>query len=116
MPTSRLAASLSMLLATSIRMLVTGTVATILLVGPGRTQDFYAGKTVNLIVGYSAGGGYDQYARLLARHLDRYIPGHPNIVVQNMRITDRGRDSGPGRGRRYQPGPHPRATGQRRRR
>ena len=47
-------------------------------------QDFYAGKTINLIVGYSAGGGYDQYARLLARHFGRYIPGHPNIVVQNM--------------------------------
>jgi tripartite-type tricarboxylate transporter receptor subunit TctC len=84
MPTSRLVASLSMLLATCIRMLVTGNVATILLVAPGRTQDFYAGKTVNLIVGYSAGGGYDQYARLLARHLGRYVPGHPNIVVQNM--------------------------------
>ena len=47
-------------------------------------QDFYAGKTINLIVGYSAGGGYDQYARLLARHFGRHIPGHPNIVVQNM--------------------------------
>ena len=47
-------------------------------------QDFYSGKTINLIVGYSAGGGYDQYARLLARHFGRYIPGHPNIVVQNM--------------------------------
>ncbi len=63
---------------------VAGIVATILLVAPGTAQDFYAGKTVNLIVGYSAGGGYDQYARLLARHLGRYIPGHPNIVVQNM--------------------------------
>src|SRR4029079_14284071 len=47
-------------------------------------QDFYAGKTINIVVGYSAGGGYDQYARLLARHFGRYIPGHPNIVVQNM--------------------------------
>jgi tripartite-type tricarboxylate transporter receptor subunit TctC len=51
---------------------------------PGRAQDFYASKTINLVVGYSAGGGYDQYARLLARHFGRYIPGHPNIVVQNM--------------------------------
>src|SRR4051812_23105185 len=47
-------------------------------------QDFYAGKTITLTVGYSAGGGYDQYARLLARHFGRTIPGHPNIVVQNM--------------------------------
>ena len=46
--------------------------------------NFYAGKTVTIIVGYSAGGGYDQYSRLLARHLGRHIPGNPNIVVQNM--------------------------------
>ena len=45
---------------------------------------FFAGKTINLVVGYSAGGGYDQYTRLLARHFGRYIPGHPTIVVQNM--------------------------------
>jgi tripartite-type tricarboxylate transporter receptor subunit TctC len=61
-----------------------GLIAAAFLVAPGHAQDFYAGKTVNLIVGYSAGGGYDQYARLLARHLGRYIPGHPAIVVQNM--------------------------------
>jgi tripartite-type tricarboxylate transporter receptor subunit TctC len=46
--------------------------------------DFYRGKQVNLIVGYGAGGGYDIYARLLARHLSRFIPGHPSVVVQNM--------------------------------
>jgi tripartite-type tricarboxylate transporter receptor subunit TctC len=47
-------------------------------------DDFYAGKTVTIVVGYSAGGGYDQYARLLARHFGRHIPGHPNVLVQNM--------------------------------
>jgi tripartite-type tricarboxylate transporter receptor subunit TctC len=47
-------------------------------------QDFYAGKTVTIVVGYSAGGGYDQYTRLLARHIGRHIPGNPTIVVQNM--------------------------------
>ena len=46
--------------------------------------DFYGGKQVNLIVGYGPGGGYDIYARLLARHLGRFIPGNPAIVVQNM--------------------------------
>lgn len=53
---------------------------------PARAQDgdFYRGKTVTMVVGYSAGGGYDQYARLLARHLGRHIPGSPAIVVQNM--------------------------------
>jgi tripartite-type tricarboxylate transporter receptor subunit TctC len=53
---------------------------------PARAQDndFYRGKTVTMVVGYSAGGGYDQYARLLARHFGRHIPGNPTIVVQNM--------------------------------
>src|SRR5438034_11303935 len=45
---------------------------------------FYRGKTVTVVVGYSAGGGYDQYARLVARHLGRHIPGQPNVIVQNM--------------------------------
>src|SRR5712691_2422017 len=46
--------------------------------------DFYAGKTVDLYIGYSAGGGYDVYARLLARHMARFIPGNPAIVPKNM--------------------------------
>jgi tripartite-type tricarboxylate transporter receptor subunit TctC len=45
---------------------------------------FYRGKTVTIVVGYSAGGGYDQYARLVARHLGRHIPGQPSVIVQNM--------------------------------
>jgi tripartite-type tricarboxylate transporter receptor subunit TctC len=45
---------------------------------------FYKGRTVTIVVGYSAGGGYDQYARLVARHLGRHIPGQPNVIVQNM--------------------------------
>jgi tripartite-type tricarboxylate transporter receptor subunit TctC len=49
-----------------------------------QAADFYAGKQVDLIVGSGSGGGYDTYARLLARHLARYLPGRPNIVVQNM--------------------------------
>jgi tripartite-type tricarboxylate transporter receptor subunit TctC len=47
-------------------------------------QDFYRGKTINLIVGNAAGGGYDLYARLLARYMGRYIPGEPSFVVRNM--------------------------------
>jgi tripartite-type tricarboxylate transporter receptor subunit TctC len=46
--------------------------------------DFYKGKTVRIIVGFSAGGGYDAYSRLIARHLQKYIPGSPNIIVENM--------------------------------
>ena len=47
-------------------------------------DDFYPGKTVNIVVGYSAGGGYDQYARTIARHLPRHIPGQPVMIVQNL--------------------------------
>ena len=47
-------------------------------------SDFYRGRTVNLAIGYAPGGGYDLYARTLARHIGRHIPGNPNIVVQNM--------------------------------
>jgi tripartite-type tricarboxylate transporter receptor subunit TctC len=47
-------------------------------------SDFYDGRQVRLLIGYSAGGGYDTYARLLARHLGKHIPGNPTIVPQNM--------------------------------
>jgi tripartite-type tricarboxylate transporter receptor subunit TctC len=47
-------------------------------------SDFYAGKTVQLVIGYATGGGYDDYARMLGRHISRHIPGHPTVVVQNM--------------------------------
>lgn len=46
--------------------------------------EFYTGKTVTLVVGSETGGGFDIYGRTLARHLGRFIPGHPNIIVQNM--------------------------------
>src|SRR5579864_3070570 len=47
-------------------------------------DEFFKGKTVTLVVGYSAGGGYDQYARVLARHLGGRIPGNPAVLVANM--------------------------------
>lgn len=47
------------------------------------SADYYDGKQITMVVGYSAGGGFDFFARLVARHYGRYIPGHPNIVVQN---------------------------------
>jgi tripartite-type tricarboxylate transporter receptor subunit TctC len=46
--------------------------------------DFYRGKTVRIVVGFSAGGGYDQYSRVIGRHLSKYIPGNPNVLVDNM--------------------------------
>ena len=47
-------------------------------------EQFYKGKQISVIVGSSPGGGYDTYARLLARHFGSAIPGNPTVVVQNM--------------------------------
>jgi len=47
-------------------------------------SEFYKGKTVELYIAYSVGGGYDLYARLLARHLGKHIPGNPLVVPKNM--------------------------------
>src|SRR5260221_12609438 len=46
--------------------------------------DFYKGKTVQVLVGFGPGGGYDLYARTLARYMGRHIPGNPTMVPQNM--------------------------------
>jgi tripartite-type tricarboxylate transporter receptor subunit TctC len=46
--------------------------------------DFYRGRQIDLIVGFGPGGGYDVYARLLARYIGKYIPGDPTVVVENM--------------------------------
>ncbi|MGH2450313.1 MAG: Bug family tripartite tricarboxylate transporter substrate binding protein [Candidatus Limnocylindria bacterium] len=46
--------------------------------------DFYRGKTVRIIVGFGPGGGFDTTARILARHMGKYIPGNPTVVVENM--------------------------------
>jgi tripartite-type tricarboxylate transporter receptor subunit TctC len=46
--------------------------------------DFYRGKTVTILVGYQAGGGYDLYARIVAQFLGKHIPGQPAVIVQNM--------------------------------
>lgn len=54
------------------------------LVVPARADDFYKGKSISLIIAAATGGGYDTYARLVARHLGRHIPGQPAIVPQNM--------------------------------
>jgi tripartite-type tricarboxylate transporter receptor subunit TctC len=54
---------------------------------PSRAEsvaDFYKGRSVDVYVGYSTGGGYDIYARMLARHMGRFIPGNPTLVTKNM--------------------------------
>ncbi len=47
-------------------------------------DDFYKGKTIRIVVGFSAGGGFDTYARAIARHMSKHIPGEPAVVVENM--------------------------------
>src|SRR5262245_54055585 len=50
----------------------------------GGAEDYFAGKTVSIVCGFPPGGGVDAGARLIARHLPRFIPGTPNVIVQNM--------------------------------
>src|SRR5437016_4198709 len=66
---SRLAASLALLPAVAVAQ---------------SPAEFYRGKTVDLYIAYSVGGGYDLYARMLARHLGKHIPGNPTVVPKNM--------------------------------
>jgi len=49
-----------------------------------QAEDFYKGKTVTILVGFSPGGGFDLNARLLARHIGKHIPGNPDVVITNM--------------------------------
>lgn len=60
--------------------------AALLLVAPaqGQPTPFYKDKTIRIVVGFTSGGLYDQYARILSRYMGRHIPGNPNIIVQNM--------------------------------
>jgi tripartite-type tricarboxylate transporter receptor subunit TctC len=53
-------------------------------VAPAAADDFYAGKSITLAIGFSAGGGYDLYGRALAHYLGVHIPGRPQVIVQNM--------------------------------
>lgn len=64
--------------------LLAGLAAIAVLAVPAKAADFYAGKTITLLIGASAGGGYDTQGRLMARYLGKHIPGNPNIVPQNM--------------------------------
>lgn len=55
--------------------------------GQAQTEDvgaFYAGKTINMVVGHEAGTGFDIYTRVINRHMGRHVPGNPAIIVQNM--------------------------------
>jgi tripartite-type tricarboxylate transporter receptor subunit TctC len=73
--------------------LIVGALTVVALTGPllaplpakaQSVEEFYKGKTINLAIGFSVGGGYDLYARHLARHIGKHIPGNPTILPQNM--------------------------------
>src|SRR5262245_3252346 len=49
-----------------------------------QAQEFYAGKTIRILVGFPAGGGFDTYSRVIGRHISKYIPGSPAVVVDNV--------------------------------
>jgi tripartite-type tricarboxylate transporter receptor subunit TctC len=71
------------------RNLLGGAAATLLFLLPAAAPaqspaEFYKGKNVDLYIGYSVGGGYDVYARMVARHMGKHIPGNPTIVPKNM--------------------------------
>ncbi len=57
---------------------------TVAAIAPARADDFYKGKTIRVIVGGSAGGGFDIYTRAMARHMGKHIPGNPALLVENM--------------------------------
>jgi tripartite-type tricarboxylate transporter receptor subunit TctC len=72
-----------------LRKLALGATAALLALATSRASaqspaDFYKGKNVDLYIGYSSGGAYDIYARVLARHMGKHIPGNPTIVPKNM--------------------------------
>ena len=71
-----------------ISIIIISVVASLLCFGgprPGSAQEpYYKGKQIRIIVGLSTGGGYDRAARMLARTIGKYIPGNPDVVVQNM--------------------------------
>ncbi len=67
-----------------IKRLVVSAFIAIAAAGTSHADDFYKGKTVRIIVGGSAGGGFDTYSRVMARHMGKHIPGNPALLVENM--------------------------------
>jgi len=65
--------------------LLPATIAALSLVAAPQASadDFYKGKTITFVVGFSAGGGFDTYTRLIARHFGKHVPGNPTVVVDN---------------------------------
>ena len=73
-------------MATRLRFLIAALIGLCLLENDrdGTTHEFYKGKTIRIVVGYAPGGGYDFYARVIARHMGKHIQGNPHFIVENM--------------------------------
>lgn len=67
-----------------LRLLVVTTVGFSLATSVAHGEEFYKDKTVRIVVGFSAGGGFDIYARAISRHFGKHIPGNPSVIVENM--------------------------------
>ena len=65
-------------------MIIFAALAWFFTIAPSYGATSYQGKTITIVVGYKPGGGYDRYARLIAKYLPKYIPGNPGAIVQNM--------------------------------
>jgi tripartite-type tricarboxylate transporter receptor subunit TctC len=66
------------------RVAAAAALATVCAAAPSPAAEYYAGKTIDFLIGGDVGGGYDIYARVVSRHLGRFIPGHPAIIAKNM--------------------------------
>src|SRR3954451_18800924 len=69
---------------TAIRLACFITLLAVLSAPAARADESFAGKTVTIHVPVSPGGGYDTYARLVARHIKKHLPGAPTVIVKNM--------------------------------
>src|SRR5436305_1021503 len=87
-PTGYAEGGLAMWLGSTRTCAAAGALLAFVAAAPASAQDpvaqFYRGKQINLFIGTTPGGGYDTYARLLARRFGSYIPGNPAVVAQNM--------------------------------
>ena len=76
------------MLLSKVRILIASLVAATTVAYPAMAQDavakFFTGKSIEIVIGTTVGGGYDTYGRLVARHLGDYVPGKPAIVVKNL--------------------------------
>ena len=67
-----------------LRLILAGSIAGLAMLGGSAEAQFYAGKSITLITSMGPGGSNDLVARMIAREMPRYLPGHPTIIVQNM--------------------------------